>query len=106
MSMSKLPEVGLDKWRQKGGVVWWEAEVGEVSVVVSRRGGGGSAPPYDGMNLGLHVGDAEEAVRANWEGFGAATGGAAAPVLGEQVHGAAVATVGMVDVGRGWRGRE
>ena len=36
-----------------------------VGALFTLRGGGASAPPWDGLNLGAHVGDRPEAVRAN-----------------------------------------
>ncbi|MBK6768149.1 MAG: peptidoglycan editing factor PgeF [Ardenticatenales bacterium] len=66
------------------------------------RNGGVSAAPYAALNLGLHVGDAAEAVVANRAAVAAALGlDAGALVLAEQVHGADVAVVGSADRGRG-----
>ncbi len=36
---------------------WNDAQSLGVSVAVTTRHGGVSAPPYDTLNLGLHVGD-------------------------------------------------
>jgi len=69
---------------------------------VTTRGGGESPPPYDTLNLGLHVGDQPENVLENRS--------RAAQILGfepedltfpAQVHGAGVARVGKADRGRG-----
>lgn len=45
--------------------VHWDESVGGARFVVSDRSGGASAPPYDGLNLALHVGDDPSTVRAN-----------------------------------------
>jgi polyphenol oxidase len=42
----------------------WPAPA-RVKAVITSRHGGVSAPPYESNNLGLHVGDAEEAVMEN-----------------------------------------
>ena len=62
----------------------WPAPVG-VQARCSTRCGGVSEPPYDGLNLGLHVGDAPEAVRANRAQLHERLG--ARPVFLDQVHG-------------------
>ena len=56
------------------------------------RAGGTSLPPYDGLDLALHVGDDPAAVAANRALLSAALGGAPL-VLAEQVHGNRVAVV-------------
>jgi hypothetical protein len=74
----------------------------KVTNVVTTRHRGSSRPPFDTLNLGLHVGDDTDAVLENraivaqvllfepeeW-------------TLGEQVHGSAVAVVRAGDKGRG-----
>lgn len=62
----------------------WPAPA-HVRALCTTRAGGVSAPPYDSLNLGLHVGDAEASVRANRERLFAALG--ARPVFLNQVHG-------------------
>ena len=62
----------------------WPAPA-HVRALCTTRAGGVSAPPYDSLNLGMHVGDAETAVRANRERLSAVLG--AKPVLLNQVHG-------------------
>jgi hypothetical protein len=52
------------------------------------RAGGGSAPPYDSLNLGDQVGDDPAAVSDNWRRLGEATGLGFIRV--RQVHGARV----------------
>jgi YfiH family protein len=75
-----------------------------ADVVITTRYGGVSAAPYDSLNLGLHVGDAAEAVVENRR--------RAARVVGldlddlvfcNQTHGRVVVTVGAADRGRGAR---
>jgi YfiH family protein len=74
----------------------------KVTNVVTTRQSGSSRPPYDTLNLGLHVGDDPGAVLENRAvvaqvlGFEPETW-----TLGEQVHGAAVSVVHAGDRGRG-----
>lgn len=69
-------------------------QVHTVRRVVTSRAGGVSAPPYDSFNLGDHVGDDPEAVRANRarlaEGIGLS---AERLVWMEQIHGRTVTVV-------------
>jgi hypothetical protein len=65
----------------------WPAPAG-VRVVFTSRAGGVSAPPYDSLNLGDHVGDAPEAVAANRALLARAIGTQA--VFLKQMHGSAV----------------
>lgn len=62
-----------------------------VRAVFTARSGGVSAPPYDSMNLGTHVGDAPACVAANRELLQRATG--AQTVFFNQVHGCEVLTL-------------
>ncbi|MEJ0004278.1 MAG: peptidoglycan editing factor PgeF [Pararobbsia sp.] len=55
-----------------------------VRALVTTRRGGVSRPPYDGLNLGLHTGDAAADVLANRAALNTLTGAAAAWL--EQVH--------------------
>jgi len=59
-----------------------------VRAVCTTRAGGVSAPPYDRLNLGNHVGDDPAHVAANRAIFQRAMG--ARPVFLNQVHGTAV----------------
>jgi YfiH family protein len=73
---------------------WLSGRAGRVRLAVTDRLGGSSRPPYDGANLGGHVGDADATVVANR----AALAGRLdlAPdhlVFMRQVHGADVALV-------------
>jgi len=71
-------------------------------AAVSTRHGGVSQPPFDSLNLGLHVPDRPEHVLENRRRLCAALG---VPryslVIPQQVHGAHVAQVGMGDATRG-----
>jgi polyphenol oxidase len=68
----------------------WPAPDG-VRALFTTRQGGGSAAPYDSMNLGDHVGDVPARVAANRALLGRALG--AAPVFLQQVHGRQVITL-------------
>jgi YfiH family protein len=69
---------------------------------VSTRHGGVSAPPFDTLNIGLHVGDDRDAVLENRRRFCEALGGALdSLVTGAQVLGSAVAWVTEADRGKG-----
>ena len=73
---------------------FWRDDVGGIRRAFTDRSGGVSAPPYAGLNLGGHVGDASEAVRENRarvaEGLGVTLDRL---VLMDQCHGADVAVV-------------
>lgn len=73
-----------------------------VAHGVTRRRGGVSGPPFDSLNLGLHVGDDADAVRENRRRAADALGFAPERIIcAEQIHGNAVALVTEADVGRG-----
>jgi len=73
-----------------------------LAAAVSTRRGGVSAPPYDTLNLGLHVVDDPEAVIENRRRFCAEVGVELDSVVaGAQVLGRAVAWVTEADRGRG-----
>ena len=73
-------------------------------VAFTTRAGGVSAPPYDSLNLGLHVGDDPAAVVENRRRAAAALGATLDDLaVAEQVHGDRVATVGAGERGRGAR---
>jgi purine-nucleoside/S-methyl-5'-thioadenosine phosphorylase / adenosine deaminase len=86
-------------------VRWDDAGPLGASVAVTTRWGGVSAPPYDSLNLGLHVGDEPEAVAAN-RAIAAGAFGVALDdlVFARQVHGTSAALVGGQDRGRGVAG--
>jgi polyphenol oxidase len=103
----RLAGVDFGAWSTADGCVWWQATLGPARLVMSTRPGGESAPPYDTLNLGLHVGDTPDAVIPNRRRFWSAAGsGTAPPVVAEQVHGTAVRLVAAADAGRGWQERE
>ncbi|HEY6824691.1 MAG TPA: peptidoglycan editing factor PgeF [Steroidobacteraceae bacterium] len=67
----------------------WPAP-GNVHAVFTLRGGGVSAPPFDSLNVGAHVGDEVQAVEQNRRLIRAALRLPAEPVWMEQVHGVEV----------------
>ena len=73
----------------------WPAPA-RVRAAFTLRGGGVSAAPYDSLNLGVHVGDALEAVRENRRLVRERLGLPGEPVWLQQVHG-----VGVLEVGAG-----
>jgi hypothetical protein len=79
----------LQQWLQPD----WPAIPG-VQALFTTRQGGMSAPPWDTMNLGDHVGDAPQAVAANRRLLGRVIQDAAdrwvQPVFMQQVHGCGV----------------
>jgi polyphenol oxidase len=66
-----------------------------VTAASTLRTGGVSAPPYDSLNLGAHVGDAPEAVAANRARLREALRLPAEPCWLNQVHGTAIVEAGM-----------
>ena len=87
-------EVALLRWGDAGSV--------GADVVVTTRLGGVSQPPYDTLNLGLHVGDGAADVVTNRGRAAAAFGvGLGQLVFARQVHGAAAVSVDGGDAGRG-----
>ncbi|MGE6314162.1 peptidoglycan editing factor PgeF [Shewanella baltica] len=58
-----------------------------VGIAMTNRHGGVSVHPYDSLNLGLHVGDAEQQVMANRKLLCKQLALTAKPVWLEQVHG-------------------
>ncbi len=74
----------------------------KVTNVVTTRHRGSSRPPYDTLNLGLHVGDDPDAVLENRAVVAQILGfEPEALTLADQVHGSAVAVVGAADQGKG-----
>ena len=74
--------------------MFWDESVGGARFVVSQRRGGVSAPPYDELNLALHVGDDPASVRVNRELFASQLDvGPDRVVYVEQVHGQTVLAV-------------
>lgn len=64
----------------------WPAPL-NIKTAISTRVGGGSLPPYDGLNLGSHVDDAPEAVAQNRQLFKHQAKMPAEPLWLNQVHG-------------------
>ena len=88
------PEVPLVRWAEAGAL--------GADVAVTTRHGGASRPPYDSLNLGLHVGDDDDTVVANRRRAARAFGAELDQlVFARQVHGARVTTVSGADGGRG-----
>jgi hypothetical protein len=78
-----------------------------ADVAVTTRLGGVSQPPYDTLNLGLHVGDDATDVVTNRERAAGAFGvGLGEMVFVRQVHGAVAVFVGGGDAGRGARAED
>jgi YfiH family protein len=75
-----------------------EGAGGRAGIAFTARDGGVSAPPYDGLNLGQHVGDDPAAVAQNRRLVADAIG-VADVVVATQVHGRDV-----VEVTGPWRG--
>jgi len=73
----------------------WAAPVG-VHAFCTTRAGGVSRPPFDTMNLGLHVGDDPIAVRENRRRLVARNRLPSAPDWLRQVHGARIVRAGEV----------
>lgn len=74
----------------KGWVPQWPAPL-NVRAFMSTRQGGCSSPPFDGLNLGSHVGDQPGPVAANRQALAAHL--QARPVFLNQVHGTACVRV-------------
>lgn len=75
-----------------------------VTHGISTRFGGVSEPPYDALNMALHVGDDPKAVVENRRRFCGALGlSAERMVTAEQVHGERIFCVTGKEAGRGWR---
>lgn len=77
---------------------WLQAEwpaPRNVHTASTLRTGGISAPPFDTLNLGAHVGDAPESVRANRQRLREALALPAEPCWLNQVHGTAVIEAGQ-----------
>ena len=72
-----------------------------ITAAFTTRAGGVSAPPYDALDLALHVGDDPAAVATNRQRAAKRLGIAADRIVWcDQVHGDTVATVTADDAGR------
>jgi polyphenol oxidase len=75
-------------WRERDGVRWLEADLGNGRAAFSTRLGGVSEAPFDSLNLGLLTDDTEGAVVENRRRLAAALGFAPGQVtFARQVHG-------------------
>lgn len=96
--------------RTDGNRVWFEPlePLGGVGhLVMTTRLGGMSRPPYESLNLGFHVDDMPERVRLNRVAVQKSLGRKLLPpVVGEQVHGTHVHTVGELHAGTRWESGE
>jgi polyphenol oxidase len=94
------------RWKLEQGirlleVVEW-TDSGNVAAYFSTRIGGTSQPPYQSLNLGLHVGDQEQLVIENRQLLSNTVHMPLSHwVAAEQVHGNAVAIIGENEIGRG-----
>jgi hypothetical protein len=90
---------------KRGGieVLTWNAFDGTpLDAVVTTRGGGVSAGPYESLNLALHVGDEEAAVLENRRrALSVLDSDLGALVCANQIHGTRAAVVGSAERGRG-----
>jgi hypothetical protein len=94
-------------WREADALRGLEWRAGAVVAAFPSRDGGVSEPPFDGLNLGLSVGDDPAAVLENRRRFWAAVG--LTPervVVPGQVHGTTMGWVGEPEAGRGAGDRE
>ena len=74
----------------------------EFFHAISTRLGGVSEPPYDGLNLALHVGDSDEKVLMNRKKFMRSLGYRLEDIVTpEQVHGENIFRVEEIHRGRG-----
>lgn len=91
--------------RTLAGVQLWQLDAWAERGIVhgfAGRTGGVSPPPFDSLNVGLHVGDDPARVRENRRRLCQALGvSPGALVVGQQVHGASVARVSAAHRGRG-----
>lgn len=93
-----LKQVGKNLWHGKFSIFPEDVAVHAIST----RLGGVSQPPYDALDLALHVGDDANDVRENRGRFARSLGlDARRIVTPEQVHGDTVACVSAQDAGRG-----
>jgi YfiH family protein len=86
---------------------WGDTATAGADVAVTTRLGGVSAPPYDTLNLGLHVGDdAGDVVENRRRAAGSFGAGLGELVFARQVHGAVAVFVDGPDAGRGARAED
>jgi polyphenol oxidase len=81
------------EWREAGGTRWLETGLDGATAAFTTRLGGVSAPPFDGLNLGVFTDDDRGAVTQNRRQLAAALGLAPERIaIGRQVHGADLRT--------------
>jgi hypothetical protein len=81
------------EWRERDGVRWLEADLGDARAAFSTRLGGVSEPPFDSLNLGVLTADTTEAVVENRDRLAAALSLDPERIpIGLQVHGADLAS--------------
>ncbi|MBK5220485.1 MAG: laccase domain-containing protein, partial [Thermoleophilia bacterium] len=79
-------------WRESDGVRWLEADLGGARAAFTTRLGGVSAPPFDGLNLGVLTDDANDNVIENRRRLASALGIEMAEIpIGLQMHKAELA---------------
>jgi YfiH family protein len=80
------------EWRERDGVRWLEAELGDARAAFSTRLGGVSEGPFESLNLGVLTDDATDAVVENRRRLAGALALDPEQVpIGLQVHGAELA---------------
>jgi polyphenol oxidase len=80
------------EWREANGTRWFEATLPGATAAFTTRLGGVSAPPFDGLNLGVLTDDERDAVVENRGRLAASLGFPPERVaIGRQVHGAELA---------------
>jgi purine-nucleoside/S-methyl-5'-thioadenosine phosphorylase / adenosine deaminase len=81
------------EWREADGLRWLEARLSGTTAVFTTRLGGVSAPPFDGLNLGILTDDERGSVIENRDRLASAIGFPAERIaIGHQVHGSDLAT--------------
>jgi polyphenol oxidase len=80
------------QWREESGLRWLEVQLAGATAVFTARLGGISAPPFDGLNLGVLTDDERDSVIENRLRLATALGFPAERVtIGRQVHGSDLA---------------
>lgn len=88
--------------RTKGQLTYLQLAWQGAIAIFSTRCGGLSVGSYQGLNLGLHVGDEKAQVLANRQLLAEIVKRPLSEFVGcQQVHGNTIASVGTVDLGRG-----
>lgn len=107
VTVSPLPRPTLEVVSNHGARVWTDSRLTQETGVVigfTERGGGVSEPPFTGLNLAAHVGDAPESVDANRSRLLSALGMSHLRdklTVPDQVHGSEIGVVNDAMVGSG-----